>query len=55
VSNLSTAIVGLAAGGSHTCALIVDGSAVCWGDNYQGDLGNGGMTQSTTPVPVLGW
>ena len=36
-----------------TCAVLSDGSAVCWGNNSQGQLG--GLTGlSTTPVPVYG-
>jgi cysteine-rich repeat protein len=31
----------LSAGGSHTCALLDDGSVKCWGDNYFGQLGQG--------------
>ena len=34
------------AGGSHTCARRASGSAVCWGYNYLGALGNG----STRPT-----
>jgi cysteine-rich repeat protein len=32
-------VVQLAAGGEHTCALLEDGEARCWGDNWNGQLG----------------
>jgi len=31
----------LALGGGHGCALLADNSAVCWGNNYSGQVGNG--------------
>jgi alpha-tubulin suppressor-like RCC1 family protein len=43
----------LAAGGGHVCA-IVNGGAQCWGDNINGELGNGTFLDSALPTPVLG-
>jgi alpha-tubulin suppressor-like RCC1 family protein len=40
--------------GSHTCALVGDGTAHCWGANFSGQLGDGTTTQRTTPTPVSG-
>ena len=40
-------------GFSHACA-IVNGSAKCWGENSQGQLGNGSMMDESAPVDVDG-
>jgi alpha-tubulin suppressor-like RCC1 family protein len=41
----------LRAGGSHTCARLADGTARCWGDNFDGQLGRGTQGGSS-PVPL---
>lgn len=43
-----------AAGNDYTCGVTTAGAAYCWGDNGAGQLGNGGTTNSTTPVAVTG-
>lgn len=40
-------------GGWHACAR-VGGGAFCWGTGAAGELGNGGTSHSTAPVPVIG-
>jgi alpha-tubulin suppressor-like RCC1 family protein len=62
-------VVAISAGASHTCALLGDGSVMCWGSNQKGQLGSGNSTGpstcisgpaatpipcATTPVRVLG-
>jgi len=43
-------IVALAAGSSHTCAVLSSGIGVCWGRNANGQLGNGAVV-GDVPLP----
>jgi alpha-tubulin suppressor-like RCC1 family protein len=38
----------------HACALTAQGTAFCWGQNYDGQLGTGDWQQRFTPAPVAG-
>jgi large repetitive protein len=53
VTGLDTSVISIAAGSESTCALTSMGTVLCWGDNSNGQLGNGTFTQSTIPVKVL--
>lgn len=43
----------VAAGRSHSCALIDDGTVRCWGLNDKGQLGDGTLNDSNEPGPVM--
>ncbi|MCU0781267.1 MAG: cadherin-like beta sandwich domain-containing protein, partial [Akkermansiaceae bacterium] len=45
-------VTAIAAGRTHNLALCDDGTVVSWGNNSNGQLGNGGTTASTVPVAV---
>ena len=49
-----TNVVAVAGGDAHTCALLADGTARCWGLNATGQLGDGSTTLRPTPVAVSG-
>lgn len=55
VSNIggdAGAVLAVSAGGLHTCALLPGGTADCWGDNSDGELGTGGSSPSSVPTAV---
>lgn len=44
----------LSLGSSHTCAVLADRSARCWGSNTRGQLGDGTMIGRSQPTKVAG-
>jgi hypothetical protein len=59
-SNVPVVVTGLegatqvSVGGAHSCAVLSDGTARCWGKNASGELGNGTNDDSYLPVAVSG-
>jgi alpha-tubulin suppressor-like RCC1 family protein len=51
VSGLSN-VVAVSAGGWHSCARTDSGQVLCWGDNTDGQLGDGSTSNRNTPVAV---
>ncbi len=47
-------MIAIAAGDTHTVALKTDGTVWAWGNNSNGQLGDGTTTQRTKPVEVSG-
>ncbi|MFA7542328.1 MAG: hypothetical protein WCZ02_09625, partial [Lysobacterales bacterium] len=55
VVGLSSGVVRLAAGHYHSCAQLGTGTVQCWGEDYNGQLGNGGESHGQpTATPVQG-
>jgi alpha-tubulin suppressor-like RCC1 family protein len=58
--NVPVAVSGLAgvkaisAGGFHSLALLSGGTVMAWGDDLEGQLGNGANISSNLPVAVKG-
>lgn len=54
VTGFPTTAAEVASGDGYSCARLTDGSLWCWGDNNAGSLGDGTMTDSKSPVKVIG-
>lgn len=44
--------ISISAGQGHTCAILDDATLKCWGDNSHGQLGDGTIFNSASPVDV---
>ncbi len=53
VGNL-TGVTAIGAGEAYSLAILSDGTARAWGLNTDAQLGNGNLTQSTTPLTITG-
>ena len=54
VVGLTSGVVAIAAGGSHTCAILAGGGMRCWGGNADGNVGDGTNDDRLLPVEVVG-
>ena len=51
-TGLNTFAIKIVCGGDHSCALLRDGSIVCWGLNSNGQLGIGNTIDQYSPTAV---
>ena len=54
VSSLNSGVAVVSAAESHTCALLMSGGLLCWGNNEVGRLGDGTVLRRFTPGDVIG-
>jgi alpha-tubulin suppressor-like RCC1 family protein len=54
VEGLPGPAVKVSAGSAHTCAIVGGGAVWCWGQNVDGQLGDGSFSNWRGPAPVVG-
>ncbi len=52
VLGLSSKVADISAGANNVCALLTDGMVACWGNNSDGQLGDGSTTDRNVPSLV---
>jgi alpha-tubulin suppressor-like RCC1 family protein len=54
VTGLTSGVKQIAAGTDFTCAITSASGVKCWGNNANGQIGNGNTTQAPAPTDVIG-
>jgi alpha-tubulin suppressor-like RCC1 family protein len=54
VADLPQEVLGVSLGTYHTCVVLDSSGLKCWGDNFEGQLGDGTIIERTRPVDVTG-
>ena len=54
VYGMENGVLAVAAGSTHTCAVMGTGALKCWGNNEYGQLGDGTRTDRAIPTDVVG-
>jgi alpha-tubulin suppressor-like RCC1 family protein len=54
INALANPAVAITTGQEHSCALLNDGTAACWGNNESGQVGDSTTTNRKTATPVFG-
>lgn len=54
VTGLTSGVTAITIGAFHSCAILADGAAKCWGANDDGELGDETLTNRAIPTAVFG-
>ncbi len=54
VTDLGTSVKSISIGNNHTCAVMKSGGLKCWGQNYDGQVGDNTTAAKMNPVDVQG-
>jgi alpha-tubulin suppressor-like RCC1 family protein len=47
-------ILSISSGLIHSCGVLNDGSALCWGDNSKGEIGDASIINKNVPTEIYG-